>query len=156
MTDLLPNDPNAFGWWLTGFADGEGHFGITRQSNRTSPFYRCVFRISLAVADRDLLRAVHERAGWGRFYEYPGRKGQQDVVIWTTTTKAVGDVVAHFDAFPLASRKRLEYRVWRLAALAQVQRSHGPRDAALSMQMENAYSLLRAMRDGVFAGRAAA
>jgi hypothetical protein len=152
MTSILGDE--AFAWWLVGLVDGEGHFGITRESTaaRPGPYHRCVFRVVLAVADRDVLVHACERTGWGRIYEYSGHgAARQDYVVWTVTTKEVATVADFFDAHPLQSKKAGEFAIWASAARAQASRrplGRGHRDEQIAGVMGAAYESLRALGRG--------
>lgn len=145
-----------FAWWLVGLVDGEGHFGIVRQSSaeRPGPYYRCVFRVALAASDRAVLEQAQRRTGWGKLYQYaqprPLKDGrqQQDYVVWTVTTKEVAIVAEFFDAHPLQSKKAQDFAAWAPAARAQATRRRGKRDESIAAVLAGAYDELRAMRGG--------
>lgn len=137
-----------FAWWLVGLVDGEGHFGITKATHRPSPFYRCVFRVTLASRDRGLLEFAAERTGWGRIYEYAAAaENASDYTVWTVTTKQVGEVASFFAQHPLVSAKAADQAIWAPAARAQVARTqHGPRNEDAAAIMESAYHEMRTLR----------
>ena len=114
-------DRDAFGHWLSGFTDGEGCFylGCYRSSRRyanKSP--RVQFSISLRLDDIESLRSIQSYLGCGTVYTHERQtlRGNEKpvakfmVVDISDLTKLV---VPHFDAFPLRSKKKRDFAIWK-------------------------------------------
>ncbi len=127
---------DAFGHWLAGFIDGEGCFRVQKgRANGTSLYYTCQFSLKQRADDDGLLAQIVERTGIGRIREDGSRSGNsKPCVRWCVESKAdTQALVELLDRFPLRSRKRQDYEIWREAVLfrASQQRGnrwHGPRD----------------------------
>ena len=147
-----------FSWWLVGLVDGEGHLGVTRffKTNGSGPYYRCVFRVVMAVDDRALLETACQRTGWGKLYQYnrTTHKSNGSVhrpfVVWTVNTKAqIPAVVEFFRKHPLQSKKQIEFEHWAKAATAFASRrrlGRGKPDVEANAVLEAAYIALQDLR----------
>lgn len=121
--DPLADD--AFGSWLAGLVDGEGSFQIREQEGKHRPALQLKFR------DDDLptLILIQQRLGFGDIngpygpYRKHRSWGQDDYrsrpqAYWYAQNRAdCRRVVDIFDRFPLQSKKRHEYPIWREAVL---------------------------------------
>lgn len=156
MMERVMNEEQ-FAWWLVGLVDGEGYFGVSRytKASGAGPYYRCVFRVSMAARDADLLRMAQARTGWGKVYEYASGRIRldgaptQDVVIWTVNSKQVGEVAAFFRHHRLQSNKAREFAVWEEAARAHARRQRtgrGHSDVDANAILVRCYDELRALR----------
>lgn len=127
---------DAFGHWLAGFIDGEGCFRIQcGLSHRRFPSYVCTFSLKQRDDDASLLAAIAERTGIGGIREDRARPGgSKPCVIWRVESKAdTMGLVRLLDRYPLRSRKRRDYAIWREAVLYRARdrrgnRWHGQRD----------------------------
>jgi hypothetical protein len=110
----------AFGHWLAGLIDGEGSFGIY-PSNVGRGDWRFVFSIQLRADDAALLEAVCSRTGIGRVRRAPNhRERQHPTVIWRIDSAAEHRTLLRLlDRYPLLSKKRRDYDLWREAFLAR-------------------------------------
>lgn len=113
-------DP-AFGHWLAGLLDGEGHFAIKRIGNPAR--YACTAQIGLRDDDRTALNDIRSRTRIGAILTVPARRSptggvQHAGVIWLVSRKAdCLTLVALFDRFQLRSKKARDYAIWRDAVL---------------------------------------
>jgi hypothetical protein len=100
--------------WLSGFIDGEGAFGgHQHRSGAWEP------RFTLTQRDDDyaLLRRIAAELG-GNLYVQKARGASRPVARWHCASKAsMLRLVEYLDRFPLRSRKRHEYELWRSAVL---------------------------------------
>lgn len=116
----------AFGYWLSGFTDGEGNFHLARhgKSLKDGPSngFQAFFRINLRMDDCGILEQVREYFGcgslfyWVRDREHLNHSAQVKFQIGSAPMLA-RTVVPHFDRFPLRSKKSEDYVLWREAVL---------------------------------------
>lgn len=147
-----------FSYWLVGLVDGEGHFGVTKyfKTDGSGPYFRCVFRVTLANVDRKVLVLAHERTGWGKLYEYARKTRKANgtlhhpFIVWTVNAKnGLQDVLDFFTKYPLQSKKSEEFVVWSRAAKAHIARSRQATPESNSAQrkiLATCYDQLRALR----------
>jgi LAGLIDADG endonuclease len=107
----------AFGHWVSGFTDGEGHFGLSikhEHPNRIRP--SAVFSIGLRDDDIDILKSIMLFFGCGAIYPQrahgnanPGAcyKVYKPSELWNI-------IIPHFDKFPLRAKKGNELRCWKM------------------------------------------
>lgn len=117
------------GYRLAALADGEGCFSITGQlrasrgrgiiSRQRAPNYQCSFIVQMRADDRAFVEKMAAEIGLGtvRLYnaEHPTRRNKPVVrwVIWRRDEcRALTRI---FDAYPLWSKKRRDYEIWRSA-----------------------------------------
>jgi len=114
--------------WLAGFADGEGCFTI----DITSRAAKVCLDINLRMDDVDTLKALQQE--FGGYLRYrgvsPSRKAQlpgaKPSYCWTVTSrKDILNIIEYFDKYPLRTKKKYEYAVWREAALLYYRFSKG-------------------------------
>jgi hypothetical protein len=125
-------DREAFGHWLSGFADGESTFllGFVRPKKRTSETAHGTFRITLRADDGDTLRLIQSfwRCGRLGFYDNRRSKIPNARPIGVYGVQATGDlirtVIPHFDRYPLRSKKARDFAIWKegIALLDTIQR----------------------------------
>lgn len=56
---------SAFGHWLAGFIDGEGHFAICQQRRNGYYGYALQFQLKVRVDDADVIREIVSTVGFG-------------------------------------------------------------------------------------------
>lgn len=107
---------DAFGNWLAGFADGEGHFAIRSKGPSA---YTCAFGIQLRIDDLAILEECKERTGLGSIHT----RSRKDPKIRPQSTWMV---VSHYDCEvlaaiftrnPLRAKKAQDFEVWKRALL---------------------------------------
>lgn len=101
-------------WYITGLVDGEGCFYIAAA--------RCEFIIKLRDDDQSLLESVRATLGGiGTITANRARADQPNRMPqarWTVTKqRELVYLTEFFDAFPLKSKKRRDYDVWREAVI---------------------------------------
>jgi LAGLIDADG endonuclease len=98
--------------WFSGFADGEGSFGIyARGKSGWAP----VFDVRLRADELPILVELRVAFG-GRLNFVQARAGAAPQVHWRVASK--GDMqrlAAYFDAYPLRAKKARDYVIWRRA-----------------------------------------
>ena len=146
-------DREAFGHYLSGLTDGEGHFNLSYRMFRTKlhpdPYWGTSphFRIALRADDREVLDLAHAFFSCGLV----GRRNRaaydlrhpNDCPQYYFGVSKVSDlarvVIPHFERYPLRAKKRHDFALWRQGIdLAyhvhqrRVQRRCGTRGGALS------------------------
>lgn len=110
--------------WLSGFADGEATFIITRSGSPTGNRRRAWaprFAISLRCDDTPVLDDLRAAFG-GSLSTHAKRPGTVPIATWTVAGKRdLSRLVDYFDRFPLRSKKARDYAIWREAALLYVE-----------------------------------
>lgn len=102
--------------YVTGFVDGNGSFTYGR-SGRQLALY---FAVKLATADRRVLEDLQAYfRGAGRIYAVAPAGASLYYRISHRTD--LMEVVRHFDAHPLRTRKRDAYAIWRDMVIAKQQ-----------------------------------
>jgi hypothetical protein len=107
-----------FGNWVAGFADGEGCFWV---NNHKRDQHFCGFRIKLRVDDEAILEEIRDALGIGTMC-YPTFRpvgNSNPAVCWQVQSRPEClDLVNFFDKYPLRTKKREVYLIWREAVLA--------------------------------------
>jgi hypothetical protein len=115
-------DREAFGNWLSGFADGESSFLLTiaiGKQGRTVPTLHANFRIALRSDDGDTLRLIQSFWGCGvlSFFDNRRCKIPNAKPIAVYAVQAIPGlaeiVVPHFERFPLRSKKAADFAIWK-------------------------------------------
>jgi hypothetical protein len=111
MLDSLRED--GFGYWLSGFVDGEGCFIICsfQGSHKTR------FQLKLRRDDEHILKEIMRRVGVGRiYYEKSLKRTSQPNAKWVIDSKhGCETIAAIFTAFPLRAKKSRDFKIWREA-----------------------------------------
>jgi hypothetical protein len=117
-------------WWVTGLIDGEGTFTFSRHNNSVSLY----FGLKLTAADSEIVHRVAEFFGVGRIYEVKARapKGNGGATKTATYYRVqrhdeLPIVTNHFDTYPLQSKKREAYKIWR--GMVEIKREFRGRNA---------------------------
>lgn len=110
----LNNTPVSFtlqDGWLSGFTDAEGCFNISITSNSRYTLGHVIkMRYILDQKDSVILSRVSELFGFGKVRL---RSGTDNVYRYTATGfKALNDVIAYFQIFPLQTKKALSFEKW--------------------------------------------
>lgn len=104
---------DAFGHWLAGFIDGEGHFAIRRDK---SGHFSCAFQLALRCDDEAILREIHERTGLGTLGRRLTGGRSRAQAVWRVSSK--GDCLALsglLQRFPLRAKKAYDLDIWSRA-----------------------------------------
>jgi hypothetical protein len=108
---------DGWGYWLSGFIDGEAHFAI---ANFTRSSLQCHMAIALRCDDVRVLYECQRRTRLGRIHDtsrpsetHPQNKPYRS---WHIAGKSETLLLtAILDRYPLRARKREDYEVWREA-----------------------------------------
>ncbi len=109
--------------WVTGFVDGEGSFTYSRSSKQIALY----FALKLTDSERPLLEEIQAFFdGAGKIYTAAARaptdrSGATKTAAYYRVTRRdeLMTVVNHFDQYPLRSKKRDVYELWRMMVLAK-------------------------------------
>ena len=117
-------DREAFGHWLSGFADGEACFFLNRRRTQREAHHAHTlgarFIINIRADDEPVLRLIQSYWQCGNVGSQRGTRPDQtrytrlQVYSWP---EMAGVVVPHFDAFPLRAKKARDFLIWREAVL---------------------------------------
>jgi len=106
--------------WFSGFADGEGTFGLYLHSKGS---YIFSFRIGLRADEKPILSKLQGCFGGNLCFTPVSEKqlqrmpGSNPQYHWNVGAKADQlRLIEYFDEFPLQAKKAAEYKVWREAA----------------------------------------
>jgi hypothetical protein len=120
--------------WLSGFADGEGSFGLY-PTYRSRGGYVPRFIVQLRADDIAVLEALREEFGGKvRVYSSQAERGEgKPKASWIVSSKAdLQGLITYFDRFPLRAKKVRDYGIWRRAVLAYIAAgTHSPELPAL-------------------------
>ena len=110
-TQILPPsklDP----WFVTGFIDGEGCFGLYTYANAASKWYVFLdFKITLHKKDRYLLDQIKNYFGVGEISKH----GEQSINYGIRSIKDLQLIINHFYKFTLKTKKLNDYKLFKLA-----------------------------------------
>ena len=98
--------------WVTGFVDGEGCFTVSifqRKNSKLGWQVEPCFQIGLHVKYKPVLDKICKLLKVGRIYE----KGPSAVEFNVISIKELEAVINHFDKYPLNTKKRADYLLWK-------------------------------------------
>ena len=125
ILDMRLDIPAELGYQMAMLADTEGSFVI--DIHKDSKGIICMFQVTLRGDDFDFLEYFRKGLGnIGHFNFYPKRNGRNSQVAWRVR-KGVENLyvlVPLFDKYPLRSRKRQDYELWRRVVLLLAGRQH--------------------------------
>lgn len=99
--------------FITGFTDGEGSFGIYLSKTPWSNGFktRLVFQMALHKKDRDLLESIKA------YFNNVGdiiKEGEDKVRYQVRTIEDLEVIIAHFEKYPLITKKRADYLLFKI------------------------------------------
>jgi hypothetical protein len=95
-------------YFVTGFVDGEGSYGIYLYKNlkyRSGYQVSLVFQISLGENDKVLLEKIKNFFSVGEIV----KDGDKAVKYRVRSIKELEVIIAHFNSYPLLTQKRLDF-----------------------------------------------
>lgn len=105
-----------FGHWLAGFVDGEGCFTVRKQSGARNA-YLCEFAVCLRDDDAAVLDLCLEATGLGYLTRRSASAlvaGAKPQVCWKIVRRAhCVRLCALLSEFPLRTKKRRDFEIWR-------------------------------------------
>ena len=124
--------------WFVGFVDGEGSFIIKRNRGQ---WVSAEFRINMRADDKPILKEIQEELGFGKLYRNVSRKNPH-CEFRVSHRKQCLHLLKIFDQFPLKSRKKNDYQVWRTFVIL-----HQSRKKAMAAHVEYLLEDIRAVRE---------
>ena len=111
---------DAFGWWFTGYFDGEGCLTVFYRERGKYAERRVGVQISCRDDDAGVLALIHRELG-GVMWNTEARGSTRPTCNWRIESAAdlAQVIIPMFDTYPLRSKKRHEYALWRQLALKQ-------------------------------------
>ena len=113
------NIPDNFGYYFSGLFDGEGSLLLWHR-NRKDGFseYRLGVRMSLRDDDAKVLREIQQKLG-GRLAHNKAHGATNPSLQWTfDKIKDMAEIaIPLFERYPLKTKKRLEYKLWKSLVL---------------------------------------
>lgn len=122
--------------WFSGLVDGEGCFIIHRVGAR---YHSARFLINMRADYKPMLDEIRSTLGFGTIYRRARRViGHPTHVFQVARSKDMLAIVRLLDQFPLRSRKRRDYEVWRTFVLlhASPKNATDPRLAELFREIK--------------------
>lgn len=112
---------NNFGHWFSGYFDGEGCFTVFFRRRRGYAERRVGIQVACRYDDAEVLRYIHQNLGAGVFWESQAKGTTAPASNWRIESAAdLAEIVLPvFDDYPLRSKKRHEYAIWRELVLKQ-------------------------------------
>nr|YP_025865.1 intronic ORF at intron 1 of nad4 [Moniliophthora perniciosa]AAQ74268.1 intronic ORF at intron 1 of nad4 [Moniliophthora perniciosa] len=101
-------------WWITGFTDAEGSFGLYIYKNskfKTGWHAYLVFSISLHEKDRDILSQIQNFFGFGGIHSH----GSNSLKYTVKSLNELQIIIDHFDKYLLITSKLNDYKLFKLA-----------------------------------------
>lgn len=143
---------NKFGWWLSGFVDGEGSFTYKRRRGQAEP----VFAIRLRDDSGETLCKIAQRLKCGDvYYSKPqisvnskGKTAHSNPQAYFVVVRK-SDLLAlvrHFDKYPPLQEKQEDYEIWRELVLEFNKNAH-LRDKRLMLRLGVALSSVKEYRE---------
>lgn len=133
-----------FANWLSGFTDGEGHFGLGwTGGGELIGRPQAVFQINLRADDEPILAQIKEHLGCGELRLLKQTRGSNPCIVFRVrrTEDLKNKVVVHFDKFPLRAKKQRDFKLWKegveiLWSVLNQPKRIGPKRWTLSQRVE--------------------
>ena len=113
---------DAFGYWFSGFFDGEGCLTIFSRARKDRYFERRVgIQIMLRDDDADVIRRIKDNLGVGLVYASDGNGSTNPKATYRCEqVKDLTEVIVPlFEKYPLHSKKAREFAIWKQAVRSQ-------------------------------------
>ena len=116
---------NSIGWYLSGYADGEGCFCVSFSRSRRHRFgweVRPSFSVSQNVDRMEVLKMFQNYLGCGSIR--PDRSDKTFKFEIRSVSELVAKVVPHFEKFPLMSSKRKDFELFAQICRMMIRGEH--------------------------------
>ena len=111
----------AFGNWFSGYFDGEGCFTIFYRERNGIPERRVGIQIGCRYDDAKIIKYIHKTFGIGVIWQSKMKGTTNPAINWRVerASDLTEVILPVFDIYPLRSKKRLEYQIWRTLVINQ-------------------------------------
>lgn len=126
--------------WFAGLVDGEGCFTLKKNRGR---WMLPELRILMRADDKPMMEEIRTTLGFGYVYGSRVRPdGKNSMCSFRVSHRRdLLALVRLFDVYPLRSRKRRDYEIWRVAVLL-----HQDRKNAVQVHVAELMEQIRAVR----------
>ena len=108
-------------WFVTGFTDAEGSFSRFNDKYTSKWKVQYIFSIGLHKKDTAILENIHFTLGVGKIY----KQGKDSLVQFRVESiKDLLVVIEHFNKYPLITKKRVDFELFKLAVLLIQNKEH--------------------------------
>jgi hypothetical protein len=110
-----------FGWWFSGFFDGEGSFILHGERRGATVQYVAKIQVMLRDDDAEVLDEIQRRLGCGRVYRNTRRALANPHALFRVgkVQELAEIIVPLFETYPLRSKKSREFAFWKEIVLAR-------------------------------------
>ncbi len=115
--------------WFTGFIDGEGYFQIDLRKDHRGAFV--ALTITLREDDKNIIEEIHNKLLGDIYYvsyKHDRAAGRKSCNQWRwrirDKNQIVNILIPLFDQYPLRTKKKKSYEIWREAALIIYENNH--------------------------------
>ena len=117
----------SIGFWITGFSDGESWFfarPLLRKYRRDYSI-QISFHIKLRSDDRETLEEINKYfKNIGKINEGKVKQGNGFVTLDFWGADKCKEIIKHFDNYPLKSKKKKDYEVWKVIVEKVANKEH--------------------------------
>jgi hypothetical protein len=111
---------DVFGSWLSGFTDGEGHFGVSKSRTGKNTYFKAVFTICVRADDIEVIRLIQKFWQCGDVVKHDSsteeRPSNPQVSFFSRRIDDLACIISpHFERYPLFAKKRRDFILWKRA-----------------------------------------
>lgn len=113
-------------WFITGFTDAEASFMVVFQKSSKAKngfFITTRFKISLHVRDIEILEKFKVYFGVGSLQSSGKGRNSVDFVV-KSREELIERVLPHFDKYPLITKKRIDYELFKRIIIMMDKKEH--------------------------------
>ena len=111
------NIRDEFGYWFSGFFDGEGCLVASQPCHKTKLYTQSILGISIALRkdDEEILKHIKESLGFGKISLPSNAEGRNPSISFRVDKIAdlAEVIVPLFEKYPLRSKKGKEFSIWK-------------------------------------------
>jgi len=119
-------------YYITGFTDGEGCFSLSLHQEKrmfTGWQIKPIFSIALHNRDINILEAIQRTFGVGKIYKH----GAYSIQYRVSSLKDIKIIIAHFDNYPLITKKCIDYLLFKQAFSLMEKKEHLTNEGLLKL-----------------------
>lgn len=136
----------ADGNYVSGLVDGEGCFKVSIVQRRGRWNFNPRFEVALRIDDSDILRWLITYFGCGEYNAAWRERSPSGRFTVSNLRDLLGNVVPHFEAYPLRAKKQNDYVIWKGMLELQAQFFRQPWPAWVRDSMQFRYEQLKQAR----------